>query len=139
MPLLTRAEYESTFSPPMLDVTQSADEIVDLWNYAAEVVDTNYPDSADWEWKVMFIYESRDGRTQHLNIPVPRNNTYLSVVVDKPSRRILGHYLLNLEAEHPEWKSSSQHEPRISECSKHMHSTTSCTNCGYTPTGHSDA
>lgn len=60
---LSNEEYEATFSPPMLDVTASADEIVDLWAYAAPIVDDDYPDSGDWHWRVMFIYESRDGST----------------------------------------------------------------------------
>jgi hypothetical protein len=107
MPQLTQSEYEATFFPPMLDVTATAEEIVDLWAYAAEVVDNQYADAGDWDWRVMFIYESRDGRFHRLNIPVPVNNTYLSVVVDKGSREILGHHLLDLVAAHPEWKSTT--------------------------------
>jgi hypothetical protein len=117
----------------MLDVTSSAEEIVDLWGYASEIVDTNYPDADDWDWRVMFIYESRDGRFQHLNIPVPVNNTYLSVVADKPNRKILGHYVLALQAEHPDWKSQSSPAAANAECHTHVPSETSCPKCGYSP------
>ena len=95
---LTKEEYEATFSPPMLNVTESADEIVDLWAYAAEVVDADYPGAGDWSWRVMFIYESRDGLYQHLNVPVPEDNKYLSVVVSKEQKEIIGHYYLDLQA-----------------------------------------
>jgi hypothetical protein len=103
---LTQEEYEATFSPPMRNVTDSAEEIVDLWAYANPIIESEYHNCVAWNWRVMFIYESRDGLFQHVNIPVPTDNTYLSVVVDKPSGKIIGHYLLNLEALHPDWRKS---------------------------------
>lgn len=100
---LSKEEYEATFSPPMLNVTESAEELVDLWDYAAPIVDTDYPNAGDWNWRAMFIYESRDGLYQHLNIPVPEDNKYLSVVVAKEQAEILGHYYLDLKALYPDW------------------------------------
>jgi len=95
---ITKAEYEAMFSPPMLDVTESAEDIVDLWAYAGSVIDEKYHSCTAWEWKVKFIYESRDGLYQHINIPVPKDDTYLDVIVDKPNRKIIGHYILDLGA-----------------------------------------
>ena len=105
--LMTEDEYNRTYSPPMLNVTESADEVVDLWGYADLVIESEYHNCSAWDWRVMYIYESKDGHFQHINIPVPRNNTYLSVVVDLPARRIIGHYILDLQALYPGWKSSS--------------------------------
>jgi len=140
MAQLTQSEYESTFSQPMLDVTDSAEEIVDLWAYAADIVDNEYPDAEDWDWRVMFIYESRDGRFQHLNIPVPVNNTYLSIVVDKLTREILGHYLLDLEAVHPEWKSTARADASSTEGQdKPPLSDLPCPNCGNVGSARGDA
>jgi hypothetical protein len=96
MPLLSQAEYQATFSDPMRDVTEAAEELVDLWAYATEIIDSDYPVPKDWDWRVTHIYESGDGKYQHLNIPVPIDNTYLIVIVDKPLRKILGHYNLTL-------------------------------------------
>ena len=105
---LTKEEYEASFSPPMLDVTASADEIVPLWDYLDPVIEELYHSCSDWERRAMFIYESRDGLIQHVNVPVPKDKTYLSVVVDKPNARIIGHYLLDLGALHPEWKGAQE-------------------------------
>jgi hypothetical protein len=105
---LTKEEYEATFSPPMLNVTETADEIVPLWDYLDPVIEELYHSCEAWDWRVMFIYESRDGSIQHLNVPVPLDNTYLSVVVDKPRKKIIGHYLLNLGAMYPDWKSDQK-------------------------------
>jgi hypothetical protein len=99
---LTKEQYEATFSPPMLDVTNNADEVVDLWAYADLVIEQEYHGCTAWEWRVMHIHEAGDGSYQHINIPVPQNNTYLSVIVDKPNRTIVGHYILDLGALYPD-------------------------------------
>ncbi|QWF16575.1 hypothetical protein [Lysobacter capsici] len=99
---LTKQQYEATFSPPMLEVTNRADEVVDLWAYADPIIEERYHNCSAWEWRVAHVYETRDGSYQHINIPVPRNNTYLSVIVDKPRRSIVGHYMLDLGARYPD-------------------------------------
>jgi hypothetical protein len=101
---LTKAEYEATFSSPMRNVTETAEEIVDVWAYADPIIEAEYHNCSAWNWRVMFIYESADGAHQHLNIPLPKHNTYLSVVVDKANRKILGHYILDLGALYPGWR-----------------------------------
>ena len=101
---LTKDEYEATFKPPMRNVTESAEEIVDLWGYADPVIDDKYHNCTAWDWRVMYVYETGDGSYQHINIPVPFDNTYLSVVVDKRRRRIVGHYILDLGALYPNWQ-----------------------------------
>ena len=105
---LTKEEYEAMFSPPMLNVTATAEETVPLWDYLNPLIEELYHTCTAWDWRVMFIYESRDGLIQHLNVPVPRDNTYLSVVVDKPNNQILGHYLLDLGTLYPNRQGASQ-------------------------------
>ena len=80
----------------MLDVTKSADAIVDIWSYLDPVLDTSFPHDDEWEWQVKHIYESRDGKFQHLYVPVPTDESYMLVIVDKLQRQIIGHYLLDL-------------------------------------------
>jgi hypothetical protein len=101
---LSESEYKATFSPPMMDVTQVAEEIVDLWAYADPIIEEKYHNCTAWEWGVKYIYEVGDGSYQHINIPVPKDNTYLCIVVDKLHRKILGHYILDLGALYPNWK-----------------------------------
>ncbi len=96
MRLLTKEEYESTFSTPMVNVTESADETVDLWAYADPIIEAEYHNCTAWQWRVNHIYETPDGRYQHIGIPVPKDDTYLIVVADKPNRLIIGHYVLDL-------------------------------------------
>jgi hypothetical protein len=93
---LSRVQYDATFSPPMLNVTDSAEAIVDVWSYLDPVLDKSFPDADEWDWRVKHIYESRDGRFQHLYVAVPIDETYMLVIVDKPQKQIIGHYLLDL-------------------------------------------
>ena len=93
---LTKQEYEATFFPPMVNVTESVEEIVDLWAYADIIIEADYHNCSAWDWKVAHIYETSDGNFQHIGIPVPVDDTYLIVIVNKPSKKILGHYLLAL-------------------------------------------
>lgn len=95
---LSEADFLATFVAPMRDVTQSAGEIVDLWGYLDPILSDLYPeaDASGWEWRVAFIRESGDSRVQHIGVPVPRDNTYLVVVVDVSEEVISGHHLLDL-------------------------------------------
>lgn len=95
---LSREDFEATFSPPMVDISNRATELVNLWAYADQVIANDYHDCTAWDWRVAHIYESGDARYQHIGIPVPKDDTYLTVVVDVDSRKILGHYILDLGA-----------------------------------------
>ena len=94
--LLTKEEYEKTFTPPMTNVTETAEEIVDLWGYADLIIESEYHNCSAWDWKVNHIYESADGLYQHIGIPVPIDDTYLIIVIDKPNKRIIGHCILDI-------------------------------------------
>ena len=98
MTQLSKEEYERTLIGPMANVTEVAEEIVDLWAYADPIIESQYHNCTAWTWRVQHIYETSDGSYQHIGIPVPVDNTYLTVIVDKVNRRIVGHYILGLGA-----------------------------------------
>jgi hypothetical protein len=95
---LSREDFEATFLLPMVDISNSAAELVDLWRYADQVIANAYHNCTAWDWRVAHIYESGDARYQLVGIPVPKDDTYLTVVVDVDAREILGHYILDLGA-----------------------------------------
>lgn len=95
---LNDTEFKATFCPPMKDVTSRAEEIVDLWSYADRVLEAAFRNSPDWDWQVKHIYESGDGAFQHVLVPVPGDNTYMVIVIDKALRKIKGHHQLDLGA-----------------------------------------
>ena len=95
---LSEDEYLATFLPPMVDVSTTAEPIVDAWAYADPVIEAQWHSCEAWDWIVSAVWETRDGAWQHLYIPVPQDETYLLLVVDKPARRIHGHFVLDLRA-----------------------------------------
>ena len=105
MALLTYEAYRATFAPPMVNVTDSAEEVVDLWSYADPIIEAEYHNCTAWNWRVAYIYQTSDGLYQHIGIPVPQDNTYLVVIVDMRNRSIMGHWILELEE-------TASHEPR---------------------------
>lgn len=96
MKLLSHEEYQAILVPNMANVTESAEEIVDLWGYADPIIESEYHDCSAWEWKVNHIYETPDGRFQHIGVAVPIDDTYLVVIADKTEKLIKGHYILKL-------------------------------------------
>jgi hypothetical protein len=40
--LLTKEEYDATLSAKMINVSETADEIVDLWGYADPIIEAEY-------------------------------------------------------------------------------------------------
>jgi hypothetical protein len=82
----------------MINVTECADEVVDLWAYADQIIEDIYHSCPDWTWKVAHIYETPDAKYQHIGIPVPKEDTYLVVIANKQDRNVVGHYILDLGA-----------------------------------------
>jgi len=95
---LTESEYMASFKSPMRDVTETADQVVDLWPYAETSLQAAYPDLCTCDCDVKTIYESPDGSYQHILIPVPIDNVYLVIVIDKKLRQIQGYHKLDLGA-----------------------------------------
>lgn len=96
MKLLTTEEYKATLVPHMINVTEQADEVVDLWGYADPIIESEYHNCSAWDWKVHHIYETPDRVFQHIGIAVPVDNTYLVVIASKSKKSIIGHYMLFL-------------------------------------------
>ena len=96
--LLTKEEYDETLSPKMVNVTETADEIVDLWGYADPVIESEYHNCSAWDWRVNHIYESQNGLYQHIGIAVPIDDTYLVLIANIKEKEIIGHYILDLGA-----------------------------------------
>ena len=85
----------------MVNVTDSAEAIVDIWEYAVPFIEANFPDSAHWDWRIEVIYEHPEGTFQHIYIPVPSDATYLIIVVDTRERVIIGHCTINFRKLYP--------------------------------------
>ena len=93
---LTESEFEATFSPPMNPVAEIAVEVVDIWEYAEQVVAEDFVESSTKNWRHECSYESSDGQWQHILIETDVPDAYIVIVCDCSLRSIAGHYFLNI-------------------------------------------
>ncbi|WP_068080068.1 hypothetical protein [Novosphingobium rosa] len=92
--LFSSEEFSGFFTPPMRDVTQSAEPVLDIWPYV---------DSIDLEalgvtglHDVRHLYRDGAQRFDHILIGTERFNTLLAIIVDRDGKAVLGHHLLDL-------------------------------------------
>jgi hypothetical protein len=105
MNVLTYEEFHATYCDPMKNIT-GANLLVDVWAYADKIIASDYHNCTAWDWRVEHVYETGDNVYQHISIPIPKDNTYLVVVVVKETAQVLGHHLLDLRAMYTESDSS---------------------------------
>lgn len=94
---LSRAAFDATFTPPMRDITATAEEAaVDIWPYVDRVLATEYADADTDAWDVDYVYANPTKPYQHVLIHTSMAQVYLVVVVNVARRAVHGHHLLNL-------------------------------------------
>ena len=80
----------------MTDVTNTADEVVNVWPYVEIVLSTEFAEQETDSWDVEFVYINQPKSYQHILINTQIENAYLVIVVDVIGKSIFGHHFLNL-------------------------------------------
>ena len=94
---LTEDEYKASWhGDRMINSTDTAEEVLDIWPYVRAVMADSYPDLQHTGSDVYRIYESEDGEIHHVYVDVGVPNLHLVIVVSVVAREIEGHYHLNL-------------------------------------------
>ncbi len=97
---LTEAEFKSTFTNKMLDVTSTAEPILDIWEYVEELVKNKAISNDVFENGIVELVYRNDSNTfDQLLLPI-RKNVYLVIIIDLLKTKIHGHHLLNLNKEY---------------------------------------
>ncbi|HYD27605.1 hypothetical protein [Brevundimonas sp.] len=93
---LTEAEFHAFFAPPMRDITESAEAIVDIWPYvdSLDLDELGLPHLND----VHYVYRDALNRYDQILIGTGRFNALLVIVVSLAAREIIGHRVLDLNA-----------------------------------------
>ena len=93
---LTDAEFKACLAEPMLNVTDEAEAVVDIWPYVDDLNLTalGLPHLND----VQYVYRDAAGRYDQVLIGTGRFNSLLVIVIDLQRRTIHGHHLLDLNA-----------------------------------------
>jgi len=98
---LTPEEFQSTFGTQMMDVTDSIESTVDIWEYIGELyVDEEVSEYVVANELVEKVYRNESGTFDHVLVPTENENLYLLIVVDLLNESILGHHWLDMAKEY---------------------------------------
>lgn len=94
---LSETQYMCTMGSKMNDVTESAELLVNIWNYAKQLLKDNLISEYGFSKKyVEVVYENNEHTYQHILLFTNRKNVYAVVIVDIVHKTIVGHYILDL-------------------------------------------
>ena len=93
---LSYEQYQATFAAPMLDVSQTAEPILDIWPYVEAVPESDLEGFNLLDGLVRYVYQSPSGQYLHVLVSTDDENTFLVIIIDMLSVKIVGHYLLDL-------------------------------------------
>ena len=92
---LTEAEFKDTFTAKMVNVTETATDVLNIWPYVEavpiRVLDGHFVEA---------VYRGEDNRFDHVLVMTESKNVYLVVVVDLVQDAIYGHRLLDVNQEY---------------------------------------
>jgi hypothetical protein len=93
---LSYQEYQATFDTPMLDVSQTAEPVLDIWPYVEAVPESDLEGFNLLDGPVRYVYQSPAGQYLHVLVSTDDEKTFLVIIIDVLSVKIVGHYLLDL-------------------------------------------
>lgn len=94
---LSQVQYLCTMGSKMTNVTENAEPLVNIWNYAKQLLKDNLISEYGFSKKyVEAVYENTDYTYQHILLFTNKKNSYAVIIVDIVHKTILGHYILDL-------------------------------------------
>ena len=97
---LTPEEFILTMSEEMEDVTETAEPVVDITPYVAELIAENLilPNTLEEEL-IEIIYRNEEETFDHVLLPTDDEEVFIALVIDLENERIVGHYRMDLNEE----------------------------------------
>lgn len=94
---LNQEAYVSTMSNGMVDVTESAEPVLDIWPYARMLhAEGLIPAYVIEHSLVEKVYRSKDGRYDHVLLPDSNKNIFFVILIDNFESSVMGHFKLDL-------------------------------------------
>lgn len=98
---LSRKEFEKTFSNKMIDVTKTAEPIVNIWEYAKVLsIQKLIPSIVYKKELIEFVYRNSENTFEHILLPTSEKNVFIIIVVNIIEKKIAGHYKIDIEKEY---------------------------------------
>ena len=98
---LSREDFLKTMKSGMKDITQDAEAVVDIWDYADSLLHEDLISQYGFENRLIeAVYSDEIGCYQHVLLFTSQSNCYIVIVIDTEKRVIIGHHFLNLNEEY---------------------------------------
>jgi uncharacterized radical SAM superfamily protein len=98
---LTEEQYKSTMTGKMIDVTQAAEPVVDIWPYIEKLRnDKIVLDYVFTNEIVESVYKNEDDSFHHVLLPTDNKNIFIVLIIDVKGQRIKGHFKLDLNQQY---------------------------------------
>jgi hypothetical protein len=94
---LSEPEFLTTFGVRMTDVTETAEPIIDIWNYVEQLVQQDVVDIHVCKNNLVEkVYRNDTSGFDHVLLPTEKKNVFVAVVIDLKNQIIVGHIKLDL-------------------------------------------
>jgi hypothetical protein len=94
---LTEIEFKSTFTEKMIDVTETAEPVVDIWPYVQQLMADRIVHKYTFENALVEkVYRNQTNTFDQVLLPTPDKNIFIVIIIDLINEKIKGHYQLNL-------------------------------------------
>ena len=98
---LTEIEFKSTYTDKMIDVTETAEPVVDIWPYVQQLMVNKIVHKYTFEnTLVEKVYRNQTNTFEQVLLPSPNKNIFIVIIIDLINIKIKGHYQLNLNEEY---------------------------------------
>ena len=98
---LSREEFLNTMGSGMMNITQDAESVVDIWEYAESLLDEKKISQYGFDNRLIeAVYSDEKRIYQHVLLFTEKSNCYIVIVINTEKRAIIGYHLLNLNEEY---------------------------------------
>ncbi len=100
MPKLSKAEFKSTFSEPLIRLGQDEMAPFDFWPYFEMIPSEDFEGFDCSEGDVHYVWQDSTGSIDHVLINSNDKNVFMVIILDLNKQKVIGHRLLNLNIEY---------------------------------------
>lgn len=93
---ITDEEWPRYFAEPMRQVSEDTEPLFNFWAYVEEIPVEEFKGFDCSAGQVGYVYRHPDGRFEHVLINSDNINVFMAIVLDRDTRSVVGHHLLNL-------------------------------------------
>lgn len=98
---LTEREFKDTMTNKMVDVTDTADAAVDIWEYVGCLTkEMEVLDYVCQEQLVEKVFRNDEQTFDYVLLPTDNKNIFIVIIVDLTQKTIRGHFRLNLNEQY---------------------------------------